>query len=297
MKSIVFVLTWFACNAFAFEQPAFDPLCPSCTSLTVSAATVQMERIDAVTGKDVVIGAAYKFGVLNLIGTPPLLFDVIGPKTSQVGPPTVTSLKWTLTVTGEKGLRVEPIVAHQDIETPFTLPLAAAVGCRYDMPDPEISLSALVAPLNALLQKGPVTEKQVNDTLQGKTVKLGPPPRSGTLHCEPGVKAAAIPAPIVVTPVVPPVVVPPVVTPPVVTVSKTGDSSPPLPQLVTADLAVWKIDPATGAITRNGVNMNPPYTDFKAIQISPNGTGRLWGIGSVHGYACHDGAAWVYVGC
>lgn len=289
MKLTGFILAWLSGSALAFEQPAFNARCPSCTDLTVSAATVQMERLDTVTGKDVPIGTVYKLGLLNLIGTPPMLFDVVGAKTSQVGPPTITSLKWTLTLSGEKGIRVEPIVAHMDIETPVTLPLAASVGCRYDMPDQEISLSALVAPLNALLLKGPVTEKAVNDTLQGKVVKLGPPPRSGWLHCEPGVKSALIPPPKVAMVIPPP--------PPPTGVNKTGDSSPPWDQLVTADLAIWKIIPATGIITRNGVDTKPPYPDFKVIQISPNGTGRLWGTGSVHGYACYDGAAWVYAAC
>jgi len=234
MKKI-FVLMLLATNALALEQRIFNPRALSSTTATVTALSVQMARTDPLTGKFVAVGPTLKFGLLTFLTTPPLTFDVIGPKTSVVSPIVVTALKWTITLTGEKNIINEPFVAYTLFEAPPTLALGSFLGCRWDMPGQTVDLNPFVAPLLALFQSGAATDSSIRSLLAGKPLKFSAP-GAGTLRCEPGVKASSLPPPSVV-------VIPPVVT----GLSPDGSTiTAPAGTLTTAQ-GTWSFGSATAA--------------------------------------------------
>lgn len=81
-----------------------------------------------------------------------------------------------------------------------------------------------------------------------------------------------------------------VVTPPPPTgANKPGDTSPPLTQLVAADLSVWTL--ASGQVMRNGVNTANPYSpNVVNIYIGPDGA--LRSTASTGVYQCWLGTKW-----
>lgn len=258
----------------------------------------QLETLSPTTGNPVVTGTATK-KVVNLLKESVLFVDLAGNKTGL--PKTISSVRFTYSMASADGgwEEVTAYVGRKRFNPPFALAAGQFVGCRYDMPSFEISITSLTTTAFELVTK--VMNLVFGSPVKTATVTVSP--MKGNLKCAIGVKAESIPEPVKVVPPPPappappppPAADPPVVpapapgTDPTITApNKAGDASPPLPHLISSDGAQWGLD--AGVIRRNGVVIAAPYVDIKWLEIPS--TGLMLSFSGTHGYSCWIGIGW-----
>lgn len=258
----------------------------------------QLETLSPTTGKPVVTGTATK-KVVNLLKDSVLFVDLAGKKTGL--PATIYSVRFTFSMASPDGSWEEasPYVGRKKFNPPFVLGVGQSVGCRYDMPSFEISITSLTTTAFELVTR--IMNLVFSVPVKEATVTVSP--MKGNLKCIIG-KADSIPAPVKIVlpppapPVAPPVTTPvPPVTPapapgtdPTITApNKPGDATPPLPHLISSDGAQWGLD--AGEIRRNGAIILPPYADIKWLEIPS--MGLMLAFNATKGYACWNGVGWV----
>jgi hypothetical protein len=187
------LVTWngsVAQTTFAIDEPLDSIRSPFSSEVTYSGV-IQLETINATTGRPVLTGTAARMPSINFITNSALLIDLQGNKTTGV---TISGIRATFTAAPSVTSgweQVAPFGVRVKLKTPVALPTGQFLGCRYDMPVQKFTIESAAATTWSVVSQamnvlfgGPVQQAKIT----WATVK-------GNLRCSVGVKAADIPAP------------------------------------------------------------------------------------------------------